>query len=117
MEQISKIKSEILDRKDSQASRTIRHRKTLIELVKQGGWIDERLFGLQVVGNSFRDLSGLVSLAPLGFRMLTKRKFPGHFEPSEETAQVRSLINAVRQIEATGQIQETTDDTPEPVGG
>lgn len=117
MEQISKIKSEILAHKDGQASRTIRHRKILIELVKQGGWIDERLFGLRVVGNSFKDLGGLVSLAPLGLRMIAKRKFPGRFEPSAGAKQVRSLIDAVRQVEATGQIQETTDTTPEPIGG
>ncbi|HIK15688.1 MAG TPA: succinate dehydrogenase/fumarate reductase iron-sulfur subunit [Leptolyngbyaceae cyanobacterium M33_DOE_097] len=117
MEQISKIKSEILDRKDAQASRSIRHRKVLINLVKQGGWIDERLFGLQVVGNSFRDLGGILSLAPLGVRMVTKRKFPGKFEASENTQQVRSLIDSVRAIEASGQVQEVVADTPEPVGG
>lgn len=115
MEQISKIKTEILERKDNQASRSIRHRKTLVELVKQGGWIDERLFGLQVVGNSFRDLRGLVSLAPLGIRMIVKRKFPGHFEASEGTQEVRSLIESVRKLDKH-QI-EAVSDTPEPVGG
>jgi succinate dehydrogenase / fumarate reductase iron-sulfur subunit len=117
LEQISKIKGEILDRKDAQASRSIRHRKTLINLVTQGGWIDERLFGLQVVGNSFRDLSGLISLVPLGVRMLAKRKFPSKFEASEGTAQVRSLIASVRQLEASGQSLEAIGETAEPVGG
>lgn len=100
MEQISKIKQEILDRKDDQSSRPVRHRKVLIELVKQGGWIDERQFGLKVVGNSFRDWQGLASLGPLGLRMVSKGKFPSRFEPSEGTAQVRSLINRVRRAEA-----------------
>ncbi|MFM7428239.1 MAG: succinate dehydrogenase/fumarate reductase iron-sulfur subunit [Elainella sp.] len=100
MEQISKIKQEILDRKDEQSSRPVRHRKVLIELVKQGGWIDERQFGIKVVGNSFRDLKGLVSLGPLGLRMVAKGKFPTRFEPSEGAAQVRSLIERVRQAEA-----------------
>ncbi|MBF2050884.1 MAG: succinate dehydrogenase/fumarate reductase iron-sulfur subunit [Elainella sp. C42_A2020_010] len=109
MEQISKIKQEILDRlptEGSQAqpvSRPIRHRRVLIELVKQGGWIDERRFGVKVVGNSFRDLKGLFSLAPLGFRMLARGKFPMSFEPSEGTAEVRSLIEAVQSLEQQSQ--------------
>lgn len=107
MEQISKIKQEILDRQDAQSSRPVRHRKVLIDLVKQGGWIDERQFGLKVVGNSFRDLQGLASLGPLGLRMVSKGKFPTRFEPSEGTAQIRSLINRVRRVEA--QIQTPTD--------
>jgi len=51
MDKIGKIKSEILSRTDDQASRPIRHRKVLIDLVKEGGWVDERKFGLRVVGN------------------------------------------------------------------
>jgi succinate dehydrogenase / fumarate reductase iron-sulfur subunit len=116
LDQISKIKHEILNRKDAQASRSIRHRKVLIELVKRGGWIDERLFGLQVVGNSFRDLRGLVSLGPLGIRMIAKGKFPLGFERSEGTATVRSLIETVQNLTDTQQF-ETVSDTPEPVGG
>ena len=100
MEQISKIKQEILDRKDNQASRQIRHRKVLIDLVKDGGWIDERKFGLQVVGNSFRDIQGLISLGPLGLRMLVRGKFPLGFEPSTGVSQVRSLIESVQNLES-----------------
>jgi succinate dehydrogenase / fumarate reductase iron-sulfur subunit len=99
MEQISKIKREILDRHNAQASRPIRHRKVLIELVKRGGWIDERLFGLQVVGNSFRDWPGLTSLMPLGLRMVARGKFPRRFDASEGTAEVRALIEAVQARE------------------
>lgn len=99
MDQIGKIKQDILDRRNDQASRQIRHRKVLIELVKEGGWIDERLFGLKVVGNSFRDLRGLVSLGPLGLRMLAHGKFPFTFEPSEGTQEVRSLIESVQSLE------------------
>lgn len=94
--QITKIKQEILDRKKASDSRSIRHRKVLVELVKAGGWIDERQFGIQVVGNYFRDLKGLLSLAPLGLRMLIRGKFPFSFEPSEGTQQVRSLIESVK---------------------
>lgn len=97
MDQIGKIKQEILKRKDARDSRPIRHRKVLVELVKQGGWVDERKFGLYVVGNYFRDLRGLLSLAPLGLRMIASGKFPSSFEASEGTAQVRSLIEAVEQ--------------------
>jgi succinate dehydrogenase / fumarate reductase iron-sulfur subunit len=100
LDQISKIKQEILDRKDNQASRSIRHRKVLIDLVKEGGWIDERRFGVQVVGNYFRDLKGLLSLAPLGLRMLIRGKFPLVFEPSEGALEVRSLINAVQAFDS-----------------
>jgi succinate dehydrogenase / fumarate reductase iron-sulfur subunit len=100
MDQIGKIKQEILDRKDDQASRQIRHRKVLIDLVKQGGWIDERKFGLQVVGNSFRDLQGLISLGPLGLRMLVRGKFPLRFESSMGASQVRSLIESVQNLES-----------------
>lgn len=99
MDQIGKIKQEILDRKDEQASRSIRHRKVLIDLVKEGGWIDERKFGLQVVGNYFRDIKGLLSLGPLGLRMIARGKFPLSFEPSEGTATVRSLIESVQKLE------------------
>ncbi|MGI0489856.1 succinate dehydrogenase/fumarate reductase iron-sulfur subunit [Pantanalinema rosaneae CENA516] len=116
LDQIGKIKNYILQRKDDQASRSIRHRKVLIELVKQGGWIDERLFGLKVVGNSFRDLRGILSLAPLGVRMIARRKFPGRFEASEGTATVRSLIESVKGLDQPLQF-ELASDTPEPVGG
>lgn len=117
MDQISKIKGEILDRKTDQSSRSIRHRKTLIELVKQGGWIDERQFGLKVMGNSFRDLKGLASISPLGLRMVAKGKFPLSFEPSEGAASVRSLIESVQTLEASKVQLETLAETPEPVGG
>ncbi|MDF0555103.1 succinate dehydrogenase/fumarate reductase iron-sulfur subunit [Kamptonema sp. UHCC 0994] len=99
MDQIGKIKQEILDRKDAQASRSIRHRKVLINLVKEGGWIDERKFGVQVVGNYFRDIKGLLSLGPLGLRMIVKGKFPLSFEPSEGTETVRTLIESVQKLE------------------
>jgi succinate dehydrogenase / fumarate reductase, iron-sulfur subunit len=97
LDQITKIKQEILDRKQASDSRSIRHRKVLVELVKEGGWIDERQFGLQVVGNYFKDLKGLLSLAPLGLRMIAKGKFPLSFEPSEGTEEVRALIEAVKE--------------------
>ncbi|HAJ62061.1 MAG TPA: succinate dehydrogenase/fumarate reductase iron-sulfur subunit [Cyanobacteria bacterium UBA8543] len=100
MDQIGKIKQEILERKDDQASRQVRHRKTLINLVKKGGWVDERKFGVQVVGNSFRDIKGLLSLGPLGLRMIARGKFPLWFESSEGTAQVRSLIESVQNLES-----------------
>jgi len=100
MDQIGKIKSEILARTDGQTSRSIRHRKVLIDLVKQGGWIDERQFGLQVMGNSLKDLKGLMSLVPLGLRMLGHGKLPAKFEPSEGAKQVRSLIESVQAFKA-----------------
>lgn len=97
MDRIGEIKREILAREDVPNSIQIRHRKTLIELVKEGGWVDERKFGLYVVGNYFRDLRGLFSIAPLGLRMMVRGKFPTSFEPSEGTAEVRGLIEAVQK--------------------
>lgn len=99
MDQIGKIKQEILDRQDDQAGRPVRHRKVLVELVKEGGWIDERKFGIRVVGNSLRDWRGILSLGPLGLRMLARGKFPLGFEPSEGVTEIRSLIEAVQAIE------------------
>lgn len=116
MDQISKIKSAILDQQETQLSVSIRHRKTLVELVKQGGWVDERQFGLRVVGNSFRDLRGLLSLAPLGLRMMATGKFPLSFAASEGTAQVRSLIESIQALDRSA-IAEPLTDTPEPTGG
>jgi succinate dehydrogenase / fumarate reductase iron-sulfur subunit len=116
MDQIGKIKSAILDQKEAQASVSIRHRKTLVDLVKKGGWVDERQFGLRVVGNSFRDLRGLMSLAPLGLRMIATGKFPLTFEKSAGTAQVRSLIESVQRLDPSAIVEPLTD-TPEPVGG
>jgi succinate dehydrogenase / fumarate reductase iron-sulfur subunit len=95
LEQIGEIKQEILQRQQTTENRSIRHRKVLLDLVKESGWIDERKFGLLVVGNYFRDLKGLMSLAPLGLQMLAKGKFPLHFEPSEGTENVRGLIDRV----------------------
>jgi len=95
MDQISKIKQEILAQTHAEPSRAIRHRQTLVELVKDGGWIDERKFGLRVMGNSFKDLPGLFSLGSLGLRMLARGKFPLFFEASGGTAEVRSLIESV----------------------
>ncbi|MBL1211573.1 succinate dehydrogenase/fumarate reductase iron-sulfur subunit [Geminocystis sp. GBBB08] len=97
LDQISKIKGAILAKKDLNSSRPIRHRKVLIDLVKQDGWIDERKFGVMVVGNYFRDVQGLLSIAPLGFRLLSSGKFPFHFQPSQGVKEVRSLISAVQK--------------------
>jgi succinate dehydrogenase / fumarate reductase iron-sulfur subunit len=49
MDRIGKIKQEILARKSDDSSRPIRHRKVSVELVKAGGWVDERKFGQQYV--------------------------------------------------------------------
>jgi succinate dehydrogenase / fumarate reductase, iron-sulfur subunit len=80
-------------------SRSLRHRQVLIDLVKRGGWIDERRFGLRVVGNGFRDLRGMASLVPLGLRMVKTGKFPVTFEASEGAGEVRRLIEAVQAID------------------
>ncbi|MBE9030945.1 succinate dehydrogenase/fumarate reductase iron-sulfur subunit [filamentous cyanobacterium LEGE 11480] len=110
LDQISRIKQGILAREDESSSRAIRHRKQLVALVKQGGWIDERKFGFNVVADRLRDVSGLASLVPLGLRMLRKGKLPLAFEPSDGTTEVRSLIDAVQAFEAKS-MQSTDSDS------
>ncbi len=100
LDQISKIKGMILAQKDANSSRPIRHRKVLIDLVKSDGWLDERKFGIMVVGNYFQDVQGLLSILPLGFRLLAKGKFPFSFEASEGASEVRGIINAIQQDQA-----------------
>ncbi len=100
LDKIGKIKDEILERNDDQASRPIRHRKVLIDLVKKGGWVDERKFAVMVVGNFFRDIKGLLSLGPVGFQSIKRGKLPLTFEPSEGTDEVRSLIESVQELES-----------------
>ncbi|MEN9252651.1 MAG: succinate dehydrogenase/fumarate reductase iron-sulfur subunit [Thermostichales cyanobacterium BF4_bins_65] len=103
LDQITEIKQGVLRdyrrRKNAllRASRAIRHRLTLVALVREGGWIDERRFGLEVVGNQGRDLAGLASLAPLGLRLIRKGKFPWTFHPSSGSGVVKKLIDLVRQ--------------------
>jgi succinate dehydrogenase / fumarate reductase iron-sulfur subunit len=97
LDQISKIKGMILAEKDINSSRPIRHRKVLINLVKSDGWIDERKFGLLVIGNYFRDVRGLISVAPLGFRLLASGKFPFSFESSQGVNEVKGIINSVQE--------------------
>lgn len=99
MEQIGKVKSSVLATQTADSSRSIRHRKVMVDLVKTGGWVDERKFGLYVVGNFFKDLQGLTSLLPLGLRMLSHGKLPLKFEPSEGTDEVSRLIEQVQQAE------------------
>ncbi|NCJ05873.1 succinate dehydrogenase/fumarate reductase iron-sulfur subunit [Synechococcales cyanobacterium C] len=100
LDQINRIKSHILAQETIQPSRAVRHRKVLVDLVQQGGWIDERKFGLRVLGNGLRDWRGLWSLLPLGLAMVMRRKFPVSFQPSPGTNEVRSLINSVKMHES-----------------
>lgn len=99
MDQIGKIKSALLAQKTAQDSRPVRHRKVMVDLVKAGGWVDERKFGIYVVGNFFRDLKGIASILPLGLRMIGSGKFPMAFEPSAGTEEVRGLIEQVQEAE------------------
>ncbi len=101
LDQISKIKGEILDRKSIGDSRPVRHRKVLANLVKNEGWIDERKFAFMVVGNYLRDIKGLISIMPVGLRLLTSGKLPMSFEKSEGVEEVRSLINSVQNYESS----------------
>lgn len=97
LDQITQIKERRLAQTALSEPRSIRHRRAMVNLVAQGGWIDERRFGLEVVGNRFRDLRGLWSLIPLAIRMIAKGKFPVTFEPSQSTETVGKLIQATQQ--------------------
>jgi succinate dehydrogenase / fumarate reductase, iron-sulfur subunit len=101
LDQIVQIKVQRLTQTASTETRAVRHRRAMIDLVAQGGWIDERRFGLAVVGNRFRDLKGLWSLVPLGLRMMAQGKFPLTFEPSEGTQSVRALIQSIKIRESS----------------
>ena len=101
LDQITKIKTEILAQPPEQEeTRAVRHRRAMVDLVEAGGWIDERQFGLRVLGNRFRDLKGLWSLIPLGIKMLQRGKFPFSFEASEGVSTVRSLIHSIKMRES-----------------
>jgi succinate dehydrogenase / fumarate reductase, iron-sulfur subunit len=77
LDRISQLKQEILAQVSSEDNSTaVRHRTTMVELVKESGWIDESKFGVQVVGNNFRNLQGIFSLIPLGLRMIWRGKMP-----------------------------------------
>lgn len=101
LDQITQIKGELLRRKDPAENRPIRHRKTLLDLVQQGGWVDERRFALLVMG-----LQGMGEIFPLGWRMLIHGKFPISFEPSAGTTEVRGLMARVMDQ------QKTASDNP-----
>jgi succinate dehydrogenase / fumarate reductase, iron-sulfur subunit len=96
LDQITRIKAMALVQPSQPESRTFRHREAMIDLVAESGWIDERRFGLRVLGNRFRDFKGLMSLIPLGLRMLLRRKFPITFKASEGTQTVRAIIHALK---------------------
>lgn len=99
LDQISKIKEEILERKDEVSSQPVRHRKLLLELVKEGGWLNERKFAIKLFSYSFKASQELIKLGPLGMRMLMRGKIPFTFEPSEGTSEVRKLIESVQKLD------------------
>jgi succinate dehydrogenase / fumarate reductase iron-sulfur subunit len=98
LDQIHHLKQPLLT--STLKSRPVRHRRVMLELVARDGWIDERQFGVRVVGNNFKDIPGLLSLLPLGCRMLTKGKFPFKFEPSLGKQAVRSLLNSIKMLKS-----------------
>ncbi|MDX2256191.1 MAG: succinate dehydrogenase/fumarate reductase iron-sulfur subunit [Pseudanabaenaceae cyanobacterium bins.39] len=99
LDRISQIKHEILSDPHLPESTAQRHRHTMVELVKQDGWIDESKFGVRVVGNNFRDLKGLLSIFPLGIRMILSGKmpYPWQFEQSQGIDEIKALVEQVEQ--------------------
>lgn len=112
LDRISQIKQEILQNPDLPESTAQRHRHTMVELVKADGWIDESKFGIKVVGNSFKDLKGLMSLVPLGLRMIASGKmpYPWLFEASDGMEEIKALIEAVQNRDRNEDEIELTAD-------
>jgi succinate dehydrogenase / fumarate reductase, iron-sulfur subunit len=98
LDRISQIKQEILKDTDLPESTAQRHRYTMVELVKEEGWIDESKFGVRVVGNNLKDIKGMLSIVPLGIRMILSGKmpWPWQFKRSEGIKEIKSLIEAVQ---------------------
>jgi succinate dehydrogenase / fumarate reductase, iron-sulfur subunit len=109
LDQITQLKQALLDpnfnpanlAQNKTSQRAIQHRKVMVDLVQEGGWIDERQFGLRVLSHSGRDLAGLWSLVPLGLRMLQRGKFPLAFHPTTGLTEVKSLISAIHAVANT----------------
>jgi succinate dehydrogenase / fumarate reductase, iron-sulfur subunit len=99
LDRISQVKQEILRDRNLPESTAQSHRHTMVELVKEAGWIDESKFGVKVVGNNFTDIKGILSLIPLGIRMIRagKMPWPWEFKPSEAKQQIEALIEAVQK--------------------
>jgi succinate dehydrogenase / fumarate reductase iron-sulfur subunit len=55
------------------------------------------------MSHSLRDLQGLMSLVPLGLRMIRRGKFPIDFTPSDGVKRVQSLVNRIQQ--ESGQVE------------
>jgi succinate dehydrogenase / fumarate reductase, iron-sulfur subunit len=100
LDRISQIKQEILKDTDLPESTAQRHRHTMVELVKEDGWIDESKFGVRVVGNNCKDIKGMLSIVPLGIRMILSGKmpWPWQFKRSEGVNQVKALIASVQRL-------------------
>lgn len=106
LERISQVKQEILAQvsppigndSDPENATAVRHRTTMVELVKESGWIDESKFGVAVVGDNFRNWQGFFSLIPLGLRMIWRGKmpYPWQFKPSIAAQQIKMLIISIQ---------------------
>ncbi len=96
LDRITDIKQEILPRRDKTSSQPVRHRKLLLDLVREGGWLNERKFAIQLYNYSLQGWKTLLSLGPLGLRLLARRKIPLQFHASEGSDSVRSLVDKVR---------------------
>ncbi len=113
LDRISQIKHEILQNPDLPDSTAQRHRHTMVELVKTDGWIDESKFGIKVVGDNFKDLKGLMSIVPLGLRMIASGKmpYPWFFQVSDGVEEIKALIEAVQNRDKTQDQAEVIEDT------
>ncbi|AFY74875.1 succinate dehydrogenase and fumarate reductase iron-sulfur protein [Synechococcus sp. PCC 7502] len=113
LDRISQIKHEILEDSNLPESTAQRHRHVMVELVKADGWIDESKFGVKVVGNNFKDIKGLLSIVPLGLRMIASGKmpYPWFFQASEGIKEITALITALQNRDKDQDQTEVIEET------
>lgn len=97
LDRISQIKHEILENSALPESMPQRHRHTLLDLVKEDGWIDESKFAVRLMSNDFKEFKALLSIFPVGIRMVLSGKipYPWQFQKSEGASEVKALIEAI----------------------
>jgi len=98
LDRISQIKHEILTNPDLPESMPQRHRHTLLDLVTEDGWIDESKFAVRLMSDDFKDLKALLSIFPVGIRMVLSGKipYPWQFKKSEGASEVKALIEKIK---------------------
>lgn len=94
LDQIQKIRHALVSNPKTAENTAIRHRRLFVAQIRHSGWLNEARFALQLIG---RTPAGLLSLLPLGARMLLRGKVPLRHQPIASHKEVATLIDAVRK--------------------